>query len=168
MVGSFQVLYPFGFQEYIFTVPPFQEDDHWFIKRLCIRVGPCTATKWPSAETQVAWYFRGSSLKLILHKFPTGDLPVEQAAQLVEFKDDLDLLETELIPHQHLAADKVGPALFIIFLAGLIINVNLSMDDFTAAFALHCENVKLARVGRPGCDKFLKEIHVRSPGWIIL
>jgi hypothetical protein len=99
----------------------------------------------------------------IFHELPTDDLPVEQAAQFVEFEDDFDLLETHLIPHQHLAADEIGPALFVIFLAGLIIDVDLSVDDLSAAVALDGKDMERSLVGWSRCEKFLKEVHCRSP-----
>jgi hypothetical protein len=100
----------------------------------------------------------------LVDKFSAGDLPVKQAAHFIEFEDDFYLLETQLTPDQDLAADEIGIALLVKFQAGVIINVDLPMDDLVAALAFHCEAIELPRVGWSWREKLFKEIHGVSPG----
>jgi hypothetical protein len=87
------------------------------------------------------------SISLIFHKFPTGNLAIEQSTCFIEFEEHFDTLKTQLIPHQQLAAGVIGFAVFVNFQAGVVVDVDLPMDDFSAAAALHGENVESAPVG---------------------
>jgi hypothetical protein len=100
---------------------------------------------------------------LLVHKFPAGNLAVKQSTPFVEFENDFNLLKAQFIPHQHLAADIIRPAFSVEFQAGLIVDVDLPVDDLTAALALHGKNMELSRIGGWGSKQFFKEIHGGSP-----
>jgi hypothetical protein len=103
------------------------------------------------------------SLFLILYKFPTTDLAVEQPAGFIEFEDHFNALEAVLVPHEHLAADVNIFAFFVNFQAGVIVDVDPPMNYFSAAAALHGECVESAAIGACRGEDFLEEIHCRSP-----
>jgi hypothetical protein len=78
------------------------------------------------------------------YKFPAGDLAVEQAALLIELEDHFNLLEASFFADQDFAANVKGFSFFVIFQAGLIINIHLTLDDLSAAFALNVKGVEFA------------------------
>jgi hypothetical protein len=100
---------------------------------------------------------------LIVDEFPADHLLFEDATQIIEFKGDLDLLETLLASHQDFTANVVGFALVVEFQAGIVINVDLSLDDFATPFAFHGELVECSPVGRGRGYELLKEIHRTAP-----
>jgi hypothetical protein len=83
----------------------------------------------------------------VFYKFSAGDLAVKQAACFVEFEEHFDALKAHIVSHQDLAADKIKFAVFVNFQAGVIVDVDLPMDDLSAAAAFHGEFVKRATVG---------------------
>ena len=69
---------------------------------------------------------------------------------------------------QHLAADPVGFVVLVEFLAGVVEDVDLSVDDLPAAFAFDGEIVELPRRGGGGesLGKFLEEVSADYPKFI--
>jgi hypothetical protein len=97
--------------------------------------------------------------KSILHESPTGDLAIEQSTLNVEPEDRFDLVKAQTISHQNLSANVIRLTLFIVFCAGIIIDINLAVDDLTAAFAFDTEIIKFTGVGGRTGDQFLEETH---------